>query len=231
MENASELSERAWKMLKEQPRDLTGQPQTLAEIKAILQTENCPLDHPIIHFQLTLGGYKMTGDGCQLLLGFTDDSSIYQIKGHWYCEFAEITFPPSSPGLLVMDENGILRWDASNFPFSSSILKYVESKALEEDLEKSLGSNLYAVGAEGQLKITLGDVDNLGERLVSLGLAEVTEASDNFEHWWADSSSYVHAFRNWYSNTSSFKLFADTKERLEELGTIFAGITVFSYKS
>lgn len=214
-------------MLRKEPRDLTGQPQTRSEIEAIFEEENCPFDHPIVPFQLTLGGYKMRGYGCYLLLGFTDDSSIYQKKGNWYCEFAEIVFPPSSPSSLIMDEIGILYCDASNIPLATSIWVYVESKALEEDTENSLGSSLYAVGGEGQIKISLGDISKLGKSLIALGLEEVMEASDSFEHWWVSSDCYVHVFRIWYSSESTVIVMANNVERLKELRTAFAGIAEF----
>ena len=221
------LSERAWKMLNQKPRDLEGQPQTIYEIESLLKSEHYPLTHPIVSFQQNLGGYEMEVIFGHLLFGTKNSPAKFRKESPWFWEFAySIDDISILSDRLVMSETGAIYCTGNKLPLASSVEVYIESNALREDLSKFPRPH-FSKGGEGELEVNLEDIQLLGQRLIGQGFLEIKEASDGFEQWWLSSTSHIHAFRQWFSELSTVVVVADTLEQLEELGKVFKGIVNF----
>jgi len=223
------LTNRAIAMLSLYPRSLVEQVTEEAEIKNILLKKGCPINHKIVEFQINFAGYlSTTGYGMKIRLGMTKYADIYEEDDHWFCQFA--TFEPdNAPADLMMDEQGKVYWEENPIPLAASIEVFVESAALSRWFRERTDI-LYFLGGEDVLEIEPAQVATLNTILTGRGMKVAEEATDEFEQWWLDGDSAVHAFKIWSSDGSRVGVeayigpdngYISPEERREEFVTLF----------
>ncbi|HEX2913320.1 MAG TPA: hypothetical protein VH186_21130 [Chloroflexia bacterium] len=211
------LSTKAKNLLERRPRDLRGQPSKLAELEEILAKFNCPVDHPIVPFQLALGGYFyfVRGQETNLKkLGVPNDAYIDNYMQHWFCECLEEN---STQCEIVMDENGQIYYNAYGgyevVSFSSASV-FIENDAMFDSLF-DLSPSWYRI----QMGFDLEQAKHLEIELCAAGFEPLAEATDEFSGWWISSETIINRFRIWEPKKLwfSFSVFGLKVENIEEV--------------
>jgi len=232
MPQSFSLSNRAIQMLSKNSRNLKEQPRTASEIETLLKQKGCSLSHPILPFQLELGGYLIPDihSTSAIRLGMTYRSGISFLNNQWLCEFGfyegEEGKTIGAPGELVMDERGALFLSDYTCPIASSIQVYLESHSIVELLSERKDLRLLS-GSGENLIIKNSKLIILNQILIAKDFVVVTEATDAFNHWWIGSDSIVEASLPWEGDGSEFEVWIYANSHVEPKMFIdtFQGLT------
>lgn len=199
-----EVSPKVMKMLNNLPRKLGKQPMTREEIEAKLAKAKCPVNHPIVDFQLQFGGYCYDLHSDIMELGMGRKPTIRNEDGHWLCEFID---SKTSQIRLYMGEDGVLYTETITEPFASSIKIFLEYEATLYFFPKQwVEYNKSSVSP-----ILIQKVTNYLK--TKSNLRRVSEASDKYMSWWLSEDYAVSISSLPYDLT----IFAISDKKLEEV--------------
>lgn len=208
---AIELSSKIWKMLKELPRQLNEQPTEQAEIEAKLLKANCPITHPIVDFQLQLGGFQYKLHRDIMELGMGRKPRIIFEDGHWLCEFLD---SPTSQGFLFMGDNGVLYAESATTAFASSIKVFLENEAMLYFRPENWKSF-------SQTSLSSSNISKIVQYLkTKKDLTYIAKASDKYMSWWENEAMLIRISNTWGTDTFKLTVFANSENSLKEMQQI-----------
>ncbi|HEX2914545.1 MAG TPA: hypothetical protein VH186_27335 [Chloroflexia bacterium] len=214
------LTPRAKTLLMAQPRNLKGQPATLAEIEDILEKYNFPKNHPVIPFQLELGGYhyfNRYGPAASKKLGIPIEP-VVEWKGQK--SFCECLIPGTAPCEVVMDETGQIYYNASDdytvISYSSVLVQIEQDVLLDSLFDISPGWYYSVIEIPPEVKAALE------EELTLAHFEPVLEAKDQFNSWLLSPDCQIKIARTWDTQKLKFSVFAYStgEESLNQLDKI-----------
>ena len=196
-------------MLKKRPREYM-ELNTYAKIKAELEQSGCKIDHPIIEFQFSLGGYTCVSDFHEIELGFSGADLSCEINNVWFFNWG---YCPPAPYNLEMDEQGRLyrQFPGEENLFCSSITTFIENCAMEEWF-----TEIHSTGYFLPFDTTKNDFVLFEKEISASGFSLAPAASDNFTKAWLKDDFLILSMNPENEKSGYSRLFTTAEDTLLE---------------
>lgn len=213
-----DLSPRAQQMLLRENR-YTGRPKTIDQVQMLTNKEGCPLDHPIVNYQLDFGGYwyrPYRSKRYKVWLGLNlNDPYIIEWNGHWLCEILDSNYIQT---YFMMAENGII-YDGQRdiyYPIASSVNFFFENEAMKE-AQAEITKNWYI----SWFRISSSSFGDFSNKISAFDLQVLEEASDVYTHWWASHKVIVQKEIDHYdASIAKLRVYAKHLQELKEIQAV-----------